>query len=105
MKFLSEEENMTTKKFSRREFLKFGGIAAGGAVLAACAPATTATPLATQAPATEAPTGAATEAPTQAPAAKKVEGHVVAVVHSGEFTEDYIKTFQAAHPDITVEQV
>jgi multiple sugar transport system substrate-binding protein len=96
---------MTTKKFSRREFLKFGGIAAGGAVLAACAPATTATPLATQAPATEAPTGAATEAPTQAPAAKKVEGHVVAAVHSGEFTEDYIKTFQAAHPDITVEQV
>src|SRR6266511_913316 len=96
---------MTTKKFSRREFLKFGGMAACRAVLAACAPATVAAPPATQAPATDAPTGAASEATTHAPPTKTVEGHIVAAVHSGEFTEDYINAFQAAHPGITVEQV
>jgi multiple sugar transport system substrate-binding protein len=95
---------MTTKKFSRREFLKYAGVTAGGAVLAGCAPAVTATEAPT-APTTEATTGAATEAPTQVPPPKTVEGHVVAAVHSGEFTEEYINTFQAAHPGITVEQV
>lgn len=91
----------TQKKVSRRDFLKYSGVAVAGAVLASCAPsATTTAP--TEVPSTQAP---ATEAPAEAAPPKKIEGHIVAAVHSGELTADYITAFQAAHPGITVEQV
>jgi len=50
---------MTTKKMSRRDFLRLAGLTGGAAALAACAPKITETAV----PATEAATGAATEAP------------------------------------------
>ncbi|MFN4294188.1 MAG: peptide ABC transporter substrate-binding protein [Thermoflexales bacterium] len=54
---------------SRRQMLKLLGIGAGGALLAACAPAAPAAPAATEAPAVPAPTEVPkpTEAPTEAP--------------------------------------
>lgn len=68
--------NKQEKTLSRRQMLKLVGIGAGGALLAACAPAATPAPAAPAAPAaTEAPAApAATEAPaapaaTEAPAA------------------------------------
>ena len=52
---------MTTRKLSRRDFLRITGLAGGAAALAACAPKLTETPIPTEA-ATEAAVGA-TEAP------------------------------------------
>lgn len=54
-------------KLSRRRFMQGGAMVAGGAVLAACAPATT-----TQAPATDAPPPAAEATATMAPTAETV---------------------------------
>jgi multiple sugar transport system substrate-binding protein len=54
---------MTSKKFSRRDFLRMSALTAAGAALSACA---CPTPTPTEAPPTEAPQ--VTEAPTEAPA-------------------------------------
>ncbi|HMD82013.1 MAG TPA: hypothetical protein VKE92_11930, partial [Anaerolineales bacterium] len=93
------------KKISRRDMLKLSGPLVG-ALLASCAPATTAT----QAPATEKPAeptaAPVTEAPvTEAPVAKPVSGRVVVMHLLHEFTEDQVTAFQEANPDITVEVV
>ncbi len=63
--------NEQKRQISRRQLLKFAGIAAGGSLLAACTPATPSAPAAEPTKASEAPAApAATEAPkpTEAPA-------------------------------------
>jgi multiple sugar transport system substrate-binding protein len=97
-----EEENMTTKKLSRRDFLKFSGMAAAGAVLASCAK--TPTPAPTTA-ATTAPVTSATEAPTQAPPPAKVEGNVVIMHKRGELSEAQETQFETDNPGITIELI
>jgi multiple sugar transport system substrate-binding protein len=92
---------MTTKKLSRREFLKLSGVAAAGAVLASCGKPT---PEPTVAP-TQAPDTVTTVEPTQAPPPKVVEGNVVVMHFLHEFTEDMAKAFMADNPNITVELV
>jgi multiple sugar transport system substrate-binding protein len=97
----NEGEKMITRKVTRREMLKLAGTAAVGTVLAACgAPA--ASP---QAPAATSAPAAAAVPPTQAPAA--VSGPVtVSVMHDPkEFTEDMIKQFESANPDIKLEVI
>ncbi|HEX9116811.1 MAG TPA: extracellular solute-binding protein, partial [Anaerolineae bacterium] len=66
-------------KISRRRFLKFAG-AAGGVVLASCAPAATPAPQPTAAPAAANPTSAPAAAPTAAPAAPAAATAAPAVV-------------------------
>ncbi len=90
---------MATRKISRREFLGLSGAAAVGTLLASCA-APTAPP---QAPAaTNAPAATAVP-PTKAPAV--VSGAVtVSVMHDPkELTDDLVKQFQAANPNIKLE--
>lgn len=98
---------MKNGNVSRRDFLKLAGAASAAGILAACAPAATPTPTqppvataapATQAPvATAAPAATATTAPTQAPVTITYGRH-----DEGAGVNDTIKTFQAAHPNITV---
>ena len=91
------------KKLSRRDFLKFTGPAAAGALLAACAPAATEAPEPAEAPVvnpTEAPLTA-----TEAPVAKPVEGNVVVMHRANELSADQIASFQEANPGITIEFV
>ena len=92
---------MSTRKISRREFLKMSGTMIGGAVLASCAPKPTPTP----APATGVSTEAPTEAPTAAPPPKKIEGNVVIMHQRGELSEDQEAQFEADNPGITIELI
>lgn len=88
---------MTTKRLSRRDFLKFTGIAATGAVLASCQ----------SAPSPAAPTVAPTTAPTvgPTPVPTPVTGNVVLMHQRAEFSEDEETAFEAENPGITVELV
>jgi multiple sugar transport system substrate-binding protein len=95
---------MTTKKLSRREFLKLSGVAAAGAVLASCGKPT---PEPTVAP-TKAPDTGTTVEPTQAPPTKApASGNVVLMHRPGgnEWSEENAADFTAKYPDITVELV
>jgi ABC-type glycerol-3-phosphate transport system substrate-binding protein len=96
----SEEKEMSSKKMSRREFLKLAGIGMGGVVLASCAPQATEAPVVPQAP-------AATEAPTKAPPEAPVTGKLVVMhkVQEGELTADMVTQFQDKYPGITVDTV
>ena len=96
-----------SKKMSRRDFLKLAGTAAGGALLASCAPATQAPAPATQAPApaTAAPATAAPAAPTQAPVKAPVAGNVVIMHNRGELSEAQETQFETDNPGITIELV
>jgi multiple sugar transport system substrate-binding protein len=90
---------MATRKVTRREMLKLTGAAAMGTVLGACA-----TPAAPpQAPAATSAPAATAVPPTKAPAV--VSGPVnISVMHDPkEFTEDMIKQFEAANPNIKLE--
>jgi len=91
---------MATRKITRREMLKLTGTAAVGTLLAACAPsaAPPQAPSATSA-------GAKAPAPTSAPAV--VSGPVkISVMHDPkEFTDDMIKQFEAANPNIKLEVI
>lgn len=90
----------TTRKMSRRDFLKMSGTLAVGSILAGCA-----APTATEAP-VEKPTDApVAPAATPEPVAKPVEGHVVVMHFLHEFTEDIVNAYQESHPGITVEVV
>ncbi len=93
---------MSSKKMSRREFLKVAGIGVGSIVLASCAPQATEAPApaATQAP-------AATEAPTKAPSTGPVTGKLTVMhkVQEGELTADMVTQFQNKYPGITVDTV
>ena len=109
-----------SKKLSRRDMLKYSASILAGTVLASCAPA--AQPTAAPAPAepTKAPepakveptatTAAAPAAPaeptaTTAAVAKAVEGHVVIMHQTNEFSKDQIDAFQKDNPGITVELI
>ena len=88
---------MTTKKLSRRDFLRLSSVAAAGSVLASCAkapPAPTEGPPPTSAGPTAAP-----------PTAKPVSGNVVVFHDVKEFTEEMIAQFESEHPGITIEFV
>jgi len=89
---------MNEKKFSRREFLKFSGVAAAGAILASCAPKATPTP-------TQPPITGETEVPTQEPPPKKVEGNVVIMHQRSELSEAQEQQFEADNPGITIELI
>jgi len=96
-----------TQKLSRRDFLRLGTVAAGGAILAAC---TTATP--TAAPTAAAPTAAApTAAATTAPAATSAPAATPAVVSAVKDrlkaigflpgSPDHNKGWETILPDVT----
>src|SRR5688572_26218359 len=91
------------KRLSRRDMLRLSGTLVGGALLAACAPATEAP--APVAEPTEKPVEPTAAPVTEAPVAKPVSGHVVVMHLLTEFTEDHVAAFQEANPDITVEVV
>jgi len=93
---------MSTKKISRRDFLKLAGTAAGGALLASCAPAKTETPVATTVATT-----VQTEGPTAVPTKAPPSGTVVLMHRPGanEWSEQNLADFNAQYPDITVELV
>jgi len=93
---------MSTKKISRRDFLKLDGTAAGGALLASCAPAKTETPVATTVATT-----VQTEGPTAVPTKAPPSGTVVLMHRPGanEWSEQNLADFNAQYPDITVELV
>jgi multiple sugar transport system substrate-binding protein len=90
---------------NRRDFLKIAGGATAAGILAACVPSTLApTQAPTQAPpptaapgATSAPQATATTAPPAAPITLTYGRH-----DEGLGVNDTIKTFQAAHPNITI---
>jgi multiple sugar transport system substrate-binding protein len=93
-----------SRTLNRREFLKLAGVASATGILASCAPAATPTPAPTTAPtqppppgATSAPAATATTAPPAAPVTLTYGRH-----DSGLGVNDTIKSFQAAHPNITV---
>jgi len=95
---------MTTKKLSRREFLKLSGVAAAGAVLASCGKPT---PEPTVAP-TKAPDTGTTVEPTPAPTAKPAPSGPVVLMHrpgNNEWSDQNLADFNAAYPDIQVELV
>lgn len=97
---------MSTRRISRREFLKLSGALMGGAVLASCGQQPTEAPSQTEAPeATQAPNP--TEAPKEAPTAAAVTGNVVVMhkVQQGELTADMVTQFQTKYPEITIETV
>ncbi len=85
---------MATRMVTRREMLKLTGAAAVGSVLAACG---------TPAAPSQAPAATSAPAPTKAPAV--ASGPVtISVMHDPkEFTEDMIKQFEAANPNIKLE--
>jgi len=88
---------MSTKKISRRNFIKLAGTVAGGAVLAGCAKTAVETPVATQAAvATQKPIQ--TQAPTKGP-----QGNVVVFHDVKELTPEMITQFESEHPGITIE--
>jgi multiple sugar transport system substrate-binding protein len=109
------------KPISRRQMLKLSAGVATGAILAACAQATTPAPTAvppTEAPAATQPPAATmapaaatdTPAPTQPPAptavpAKKIAGTVVAMDYTNELTPDLVKAFMVKYPDVTLQFV
>jgi multiple sugar transport system substrate-binding protein len=107
-----------SKKLSRRDMLKYSTGILAGTVLASCAPAAapTTAPVVEPTKAPEAPkpaeptaTTAAAEPeqaqPTAAAAPKAVEGHVVIMHQTNEFSQDQIDVFQKDNPGITVELI
>jgi multiple sugar transport system substrate-binding protein len=99
----------SSKRLTRRDFLKASSLVAAGSLLAACGPAPTPTAIPvppTQPPAaTKAPEPTKPPAPTAVPTVKKVEGKVVVMTNRGELSDAQIKQFQDANPGITIEFV
>jgi multiple sugar transport system substrate-binding protein len=86
------------RAISRRQLLKLSATLAGGAVLAACAQAPTATSAPTAAPAA---TLAPTAVPTVAPAA--IQGTVTVMRNSGELTDEEMKPLLDQFPNLKLE--
>jgi multiple sugar transport system substrate-binding protein len=115
-KFNQEETKMTGRKdLNRRKFLQLAGTGIAGAILAACAPATTAAPAATEAPkpaatqapaATEAPAAAATPVPTTAPAPAEAAASLEFVMNDSPGWADSVnkmmKMYMDTHPNVQV---
>lgn len=80
---------MYSKKMSRREFLKLGGLATGGVILAGCSPAATETP---------------TVEPTkEVVVPKDVTGHIVVMKGGTEWSEEMVAPFLQNNTGITLE--
>ena len=88
--------NNPGRPMSRRRFLHTVGFGAGVALLAACGDDTAAdTP-------TSAPAASATSAPAAGSSAATT---LTLMMGEGEFSDDQIKAFTDAHPDIKVERI
>lgn len=106
------QSNRSSQSINRREFLRLSSLAAGAAVISACAPQATPAPAAeapqatavppTEAPkATEAPAAEATAVPTTAPVANKATKVTLMSWGGAERFTKWIDTYKGTYPDLS----